>query len=84
MRKTSETVGPGSYTVKGQFYRPNQPFFARDGLKPVRVGVNRGTIRSNFENFDDNSDDEEKARKKTSPGPGAYQTMTSTFMSSQE
>jgi hypothetical protein len=55
-----------------------QPFFKRDGLKQIKVKQNRGSIRSNFEQMDDESDDEMKNRK-TSPGPGAYQTMTSTF-----
>jgi hypothetical protein len=71
-------VGPGSYNVKGKFYKPMQPFFARDGLKAVRVKTNAGSIRQNFESMEDDSDDEMRSRR-ISPGPGAYQTMTSSF-----
>ena len=46
---TQNSVGPGSYTIKGQFYKPSQPYFSRDGLKPVKVGYNKGSIRQNFE-----------------------------------
>jgi len=75
---TQQSVGPGSYTVKGQFYKPMQAFFARDGLKAVKVKSNVGTIRHNFEQIEDDSEDEMRNRK-TSPGPGAYHTMTSSF-----
>ena len=80
MRKTQTSVGPGSYTIQGQFYKPSQPSFARDGLKPIKVPKNKGSIKSNFENFadDDDSDDEMQYRKQI-PGPGDYQTLTSSF-----
>ena len=80
MRKTQTSVGPGSYTIQGQFYKPSQPFFARDGLKPIRVSKNKGSIKSNFEQFaeEDDSDDEMQYRKQL-PGPGDYQTLTSSF-----
>lgn len=80
-RKTQESVGPGSYTIQGQFYKPQQPFFARDGLKPVKVHHDRGSIRNNLEIFGDDSEDEgEMVRRRTSPGPGAYKTLTSSFL----
>ena len=56
-----------------------QPYFKRDGLKQIRVKQNRGSIRSDFELIDDESGDEEMRNRKTTPGPGTYQTMTSTF-----
>lgn len=44
------------------------------------MGYNTGTIRGNYEVMGDSSDEEnEMARRKQSPGPGAYQTMTSDF-----
>ena len=81
VRTTQSSVGPGSYTQKGQFYRPTQPFFARDGLKPVKVNYDKGSIRQNFEQMGDNDseDENEMQRRKTSPGPGSYQTLRSTF-----
>lgn len=73
MKKTSISVGPGSYSTQSQFYKPQQSFFARDGMKPVKVGKNKGTIRSNFEMIADDSDEEgEMNYRKQSPGPGAY------------
>ena len=84
LRKTGETVGPGSYSTSSRFYKPQQPFFARSGLRPVNVGFDRGTIRANFEMPDDSSDDEdEMSRRKAIPGPGAYQTTQSSFTTTQ-
>ena len=49
-------------------------------MKPVKVSYNKGTIRSNFEAIGDSDEDEgEMQRRKTSPGPGAYNTLTSDF-----
>jgi len=50
-------------------------------MKPVKVSYDKGTIKNNFEyNGDHESEDEgEMKRRKTSPGPGAYQTMSSSF-----
>lgn len=49
-------------------------------MRPVKVGKNKGTIRSNFEMIADESDEEgEMHYRKQSPGPGAYQTLTSDF-----
>ena len=59
-------------------------FFKRQGLNKVKVGYDRGSIRNNFEDMGDDSEDEgEMDRRKASPGPGAYQTMKSAFGSSE-
>jgi len=39
----------------------------------VKVGYDRGSIRTNFEEMGDDSEDEgEMTRRRASPGPGAY------------
>ena len=50
-------------------------------MKPVRVNYDKGSIRNNFEQVGDNEseDENEMQRRRTSPGPGSYQTMRSTF-----
>ena len=50
-------------------------------MKPVKVNYDKGSIRQNFESIGDNeSEDEgEMQRRRTSPGPGSYQSMRSTF-----
>lgn len=50
-------------------------------MKPVKVNYDKGSIRQNFESIGDNeSEDEgEMQRRRTSPGPGSYQNMRSTF-----
>ena len=78
LRKTQESVGPGSYAVHSTFYKPQQSNFNRDGLQAIRQKTNKGSIRSNFDFFD-SDEEEELAKQKISPGPGAYQTMTSSF-----
>ena len=73
LNKTGGTVGPGSYQTQSQFYRPQMPFFARDGMKPVKVSKNRGSIKNNFEMMGGDSDEEDDlVFRKQSPGPGAY------------
>ena len=45
------------------------------------MNYDRGSIRNNLEIFGDDSEDEgEMTRRRTSPGPGAYQTLSSSFM----
>ena len=78
---TQGTVGPGSYNGDVRFYKPNQPYFSRNGLSTTR---NKGknitkSIRGNYEG-DNDSDDEENAKNVT-PGPGQYMTHDSTFAS---
>ena len=38
------------------------------------------SIRDTFEEYDDDSDDEENQNKRVSPGPGHYATHDSSFM----
>ena len=50
----------------------------------MKVGYDRGSIRNNFEEMGDDSEDEgEMDRRRARPGPGAYKTMTSDFGSSE-
>ena len=52
-----------------------QPFFGRSGLNSVRHRKNKGSIRSDFEE----NEDEEEQRGTISPGPGHYQTSDNSF-----
>ena len=82
--RTQETVGPGSYNGDVKFYRPEQPFFTRQGMsggaRNKRMQHGSASIRTNYEGEGD-SDDDELASKKKSPGPGHYLTQDSTFKS---
>ena len=45
LNNTQTSVGPGSYSIKGQYYKPAQPYFTRAGLKPVKVSYDKGPTR---------------------------------------
>ena len=91
--RTQETVGPGSYNGEMKFYRPEQPFFSRQGMvggghagaaRNKRMHGGSASIRTNYEG-DGDSDDEDQLllSKKKNPGPGHYLTQDSSFAKSR-
>ena len=60
--RTQETVGPGSYNGEMRFYKPDQPFFGRNGLggsKTTKAKKGAASIRRNFEDFEDSENEDE-------------------------
>lgn len=80
-KTTLEKVGPGSYDASLQFYKPMQTFIPRSGLRGITSRNNTGTIKSNFEQHDDDGDDD--MNLKITPGPGSYSPNTSCMKTQQ-
>ena len=61
-----------------RFYKPEHPFFGRNGVggpKTTKARKGAASIRRNFEEVDDSDNEEELlVSKQKSPGPGAYMT----------
>lgn len=76
--QTQDTVGPGSYNGNVKFYRPEQPFFSRQGMgsgvRNKRLHHGSTSIRTNYEGDGDSDDEDQLLSKKKNPGPGHYLT----------